>query len=299
MRVSSDVVGSLARRLGFTLVAATLLPSPVALSAEAAGARSPVHTTASADGVSIAYDVKGEGMLALVFVHGWSCDRTYWREQVEPFSRGFRVVTVDLAGHGESGSGRKAWTIEAFGDDVAAVVRQLSLRRVIFIGHSMGGDVIVEAARQLPGRVAGLVWVDTYKQLGTFRTPEQIRAFAAPFRANFAATTHNFVEHMFPPTADRALVERIAADMSAAPPDVALEAMVSAIAFDRRIPAALAELELPVIAINPEHPPTDVASLGRYGVGVLLMGNVGHFPMLEDPGRFNTILRTAIDNVPR
>ena len=54
-----------------------------------------------------------------------------------------------------------------------------------------------------------------------------------------------------------------------------------------------------VIAINPAQPSTDAASLGRYGVGVLLMANVGHFPMLEDPARFNTILRTAIDNVPR
>jgi pimeloyl-ACP methyl ester carboxylesterase len=287
------------RRIGSTLLTACFLATPAALAADAAGARSPAHTVESADGVPIAYDVKGEGMLALVFVHGWSCDRTYWREQVEPFSSGFRVVTVDLAGHGESGGGRKAWTIEAFGDDVAAVVRQLGLRRAIFIGHSMGGDVIVEAARQLPGRVAGLVWVDTYKQLGTFRTPQQIEAFAAPFRADFVATTRDFVHHMFLPTADPALVERIAADMSAAPPDVALGAMVSAIAFDRRIPTALAELELPVIAINPAQPPTDTASLGRYGVGVLLMANVGHFPMLEDPARFNAILRTAIDNVPR
>jgi pimeloyl-ACP methyl ester carboxylesterase len=54
-----------------------------------------------------------------------------------------------------------------------------------------------------------------------------------------------------------------------------------------------------VIAINPAQPPTDAASLGRYGVGVLLMANVGHFPMLEGPERFNAILRTAIDNVPR
>jgi pimeloyl-ACP methyl ester carboxylesterase len=281
------------------LAAVGFLASPAASSAEATGAPGPARTVESADGVRIAYDVKGEGLIALVFVHGWSCDRTYWREQIEPFSRGFKVVTVDLAGHGESGTGRKQWSIEAFGDDVAAVVRKLSLRRLIFIGHSMGGDVIVEAARQLPGRVAGLVWVDTYKQLGTFRTPQEIEAFAAPFRASFVATTRDFVHHLFLPTADPALVERIAADMSAAPPDIALAAMVSAIAFDRRIPPALAELKLPVIAINPAQPPTDAASLGRHGVGVLLMANVGHFPMLEGPERFNAILRTAIDNVPR
>src|SRR5262245_60870132 len=117
---------------GAALFAACLLVAPAALAAEAPSARSPTYTTESSDGVPIAYDVKGEGLLALVFVHGWSTDRTYWREQVEPFSRGFKVVTVDLAGHGESGTGRKEWSIEAFGDDVAAVVRKLSLRRAVF-----------------------------------------------------------------------------------------------------------------------------------------------------------------------
>ena len=58
-------------------------------------------------------------------------------------------MSIDLAGHGESGLQRKLWTIEAFGGDVAAVVKKLGLKRVILIGHSTGGDVIAEAARQL------------------------------------------------------------------------------------------------------------------------------------------------------
>jgi pimeloyl-ACP methyl ester carboxylesterase len=286
------------RRLSVALIAISVLAGSDGRAAAVENTQAP-HTVDSSDGVRIAYDVKGQGTTAIVFVHGWSCDRGYWREQIGPFSQHFKVVAIDLAGHGESGVGRQEWTIEAFGDDVAAVVRQLALKRIILVGHSMGGDVIVEAARQLPGRVAGLVWVDTYKQLATFRTPEQIQAFAAPFRANFVDTTRALVHDLFPPTADPALVERIAADMSAAPPTVALGSMVAGIGFDRRIPGALAELKLPVIAINPEQPPTDVASLGRYGVGVLLMAGVGHFPMLENPERFNAILKTAIDNVPR
>ena len=79
--------------------------------------------------------------------------------------KNFKVVSIDLAGHGESGLERKSWTIEAFGGDVAAVVKKLGLKRVILIGHSMGGDVIAEAARQLPGQTVGLIMVDTYKKL--------------------------------------------------------------------------------------------------------------------------------------
>jgi pimeloyl-ACP methyl ester carboxylesterase len=137
----------------------------------------------SSDGIRIAYEVHGEAATALVFVHGWSCNRSYWRQQLQPFSRQFKVVAVDVAGHGQSGLGRESWTIPAFGGDVAAVVEKLGLKRVILIGHSMGGDVIVESARQLPGRVAGLIWVDTYKKLGIPRSSEQIQAFIRPFRA--------------------------------------------------------------------------------------------------------------------
>ena len=58
---------------------------------------------------------------------------------------------------GESGGGRQRWTMAAFGDDVAAVVRHLGLGEVVLIGHSMGGDVVVETALRLGGQVLGVV----------------------------------------------------------------------------------------------------------------------------------------------
>jgi pimeloyl-ACP methyl ester carboxylesterase len=85
---------------------------------------------ASWDNVAISYDVQGEGEPALVFVHGWSCDKSYWRLQVPYFAKRHKVVTIDLGGHGESGIGRETWTMEAFGKDVAAVVEELELGRV-------------------------------------------------------------------------------------------------------------------------------------------------------------------------
>jgi pimeloyl-ACP methyl ester carboxylesterase len=287
------------QRFGFVLAAATLFAGCGWVSADVQGPRNTVDVVTSADGIRIAYETHGEGTAALVFVHGWSCDRSYWNGQLQPFSRQFKVIAIDLAGHGESGLGREAWTMEAFGGDVAAVVKELGLERIILIGHSMGGDVIVAAARRLPGRVAGLVWVDTYKQLETQRTPEQVQAFVAPFRADFVEKTRAFVRGMFPPSADRSLVERVAVDMSAAPPAVALEAMASAINFDREIPGALKELKLPVVAINPDTPPTDIASMERHGVEVVVMSGVGHFLMMEDPERFNPLLRTVIDKFVR
>ena len=121
-----------------------------------------VGTVKEPDGVDIRYEVAGSGEPALVFVHGWSCDRSYWRAQTDHFEASHRVVAVDLGGQGESGLGRKDWTMTAFGGDVRAVVEALALRKIILVGHSMGGHVIVEATQLMPDRVAALVLVDTF-----------------------------------------------------------------------------------------------------------------------------------------
>lgn len=248
----------------------------------------------SPDSIQIAYEVHGNGTPALVFVHGWSCDRTYWQGQLEPFSRDFKVVVIDLAGHGESGLSRRSWTIEAFGADVAAVVKKLNLQRIILVGHSMGSDVIAEAARLLPGRVAGLVLVDQYKKLGPGLTQEAVQAFAARLRTNFKDSVAAFVRRMFISTSDSALVERVAADMSSAPAAIALDALVFTLNYSRQMPLTLEQLKLPVIAINDARRPTDAASLKRYGVQAMIMPGVGHFMMMENPEGFNRLLKTAI-----
>jgi len=248
----------------------------------------------SPDSIRIAYEAHGNGIPALIFVHGWSCDRSYWKDQVVSFSKNFKVVAVDLAGHGESGLGRKSWTIEAFGCDVAAVVKKLGLRRVILIGHSMGGDVITEAARQLPGIVVGLIMIDTYKKLGPGRTPQEVKAFVDKLRTDFKDSTSALVKSMFAPGSDSSLVNWVAADMSSAPPAIALDALDHSFSYSRQIPRTLEEIKLPVISINSDSSPTDVESMEHYGVQVMIMQGAGHFMMMEDPDRFNSLLKKAI-----
>jgi pimeloyl-ACP methyl ester carboxylesterase len=248
----------------------------------------------STDGVAIRYESRGSGQPALVLVHGWSCDRRYWRGQVDHFAARGLVVTVDLAGHGESGFGRDAWTMPAFGDDVVAVIEQLGLERVVLAGHSMGGDVIVEAALRLPDRVVGLVWVDDYSRLGKPRSPAQREASLVPFRDDFATGTEEFVRGMFPPDADPELVEWVVSDMASAPPEVAIPALEQAWGNHGPILERLPLLSAPLVAINAAGN-TDVASLRRYGIETMLMPGVGHFLMLEDAVGFDRVLDGTLD----
>ncbi len=293
MAINAKFVKAL-RRLASALAATVLLTA-----VSAANSGNKVHWARSIDGVRIAYEEHGKGSLALVFVHGWSCNRSFWAGQMEPFSSQFKVVAVDLAGHGDSGRNREKWTIQSYGDDVAAVVKKLDLKRVILIGHSMGGDVIPEAALRLSGRVVGLIWLDTYKKLGAGRTPEEVQTFVAKLRPNFSEATRDLVRSMFVSTSDPALVERVARFMSSAPPSIALPSLDAAFSYSREMPRTLERLHLPVIAINPENAPTDVPSLEHYGVQVIFMPGVGHFLMMEDPERFNGLLRTAIGRLNR
>jgi pimeloyl-ACP methyl ester carboxylesterase len=265
------------------------------MSIGAPGASRPkAQTATSPDGIPIRFEVTGAGKRAIVFVHGWSCDRTYWRHQVGAFADAYRVVSIDLAGHGESGDGRTAWTMPAFGSDVVAVVEQLALPDAVLVGHSMGGDVIAEAALTLGDRVAGLVLVDTYSRLTEPKTGDEIEAFVTPFRSDFVGATRSLVHDMFPATTPRDLIDAIAEDMSSAPPDVALDALRHAIGNDGPIMVALRRITVPVVAINPDYRATDAESLRRHGVETVIATGVGHFLMLEDPEQFNRLLGEAI-----
>lgn len=254
-------------------------------------------TVMSRDGVPISYDDFGKGSPAYVLVHGWSCDRSYWAEQVGPLSADNRVVTIDLGGHGESGLGREDWTIVSFGADVAAVVEALDLGSVVLVGHSMGGDVIFQAARLLPDKVKALVMLDTYKQLGAWNTDSEIEEIAAEFESDFASVTEKYVRSYFPTHADQSLVDRVATDMAAASPAVAISALRSSFQHAREIPKLIGELNLPVATINPDDAPTNLESMSKYGVEVIIMPGVGHFLMMEDPDKFNDLLLTTVNDL--
>ena len=253
----------------------------------------------SADGVAISYDVRGRGGPALVFVHAWCCDRTYWRYQLPHFSRRHKVVAIDLGGHGDSGLARADWTIEAFGRDVAAVVEALDLRPVILIGHSMGGPVNIAAAARLPGRVIGLIGVDTHNDIDAEYNKNDTDGFVAALTSDFAAVTSNSVRSMFVAGSDSGLVEQVVADMSSAPPAVGASAMRGLMSFDRV--KALKGLDLPIRCINSDRMSTDVPAARKHAGSfeLKIMKGLGHFPMLEAPREFNILLAETIEELDK
>jgi pimeloyl-ACP methyl ester carboxylesterase len=259
----------------------------------------------AADGVPIVYEVRGAAEAAgpaLVFVHCWACDRTYWREQVDVFAADHRVVTLDLAGHGESGAGREAWTVKGLAGDVQAVVEALAreerLERVILIGHSMGGPVSLEAARLMPDRVVGVVAVDTLHNADFEFPEEQVSQMVAGFAGDFTGTMDRFVRMMYREEADPATVEWTVKKAQGANREAALALMKDFGTLD--FPALFRDAGVPIRAINaaPEVPgqmATAVEANRKYAdFDAVLIPGVGHFLQLERPAEFNQRLRAVL-----
>ena len=257
-----------------------------------------VGTVPSADGVVIHYHVEGAGSPAVVLIHGWACDASIWDGQVRELSPRYTVVTIDLAGHGRSGRDRATWSVAAFADDVRAVIEKLQLKRVVLVGHSMSGYVILEVARLLPDRVAALVPVDTMQDV-EWKPGEGFDAWMESMRADFVSSTRTFVKEMFPETADPVLVERMASRMSSMPPEIGVAVLRAIFAYDKA--TALSRVKQPIRAINSDKFPTRVDVNRRYApqFEAVFVPGTGHFPMLENPDEFNRLLEQAIEDLAR
>jgi len=251
----------------------------------------------SADGVTIAYETWGASNKAVVFVHGWSCDRTYWQDQIAHFAKAYKVVAIDLAGHGESGTDRADYTMEAFGADVAAVLQVQGITDAVLVGHSMGGPVIVEASLQAADRVRGLVGVDNFQTMVEAIPEEEVAAFTGALEANFAGTVEPWARSMFPANADSALVTLVAQDMAAAPPEVALSAMRNTLPWMGGGGAPqLQRLAVNLVCVSSDIYQTNVEANREIvpGFRVWILDGTGHFLMREQPAEFNALLDEAL-----
>ena len=252
----------------------------------------------SVDGVPIHYSVEGKGEPALVFIHCWSCDRHLWDNQVPLFARGHQVVTIDLAGHGESGQERKKWSVESFADDVNTVITKLNLKRVVLIGSSMGGPIALEVARRKPDRVVAIVPVDTLHNVENTVDPKQLAEVLKQLRADYKTAATGFLNQFFfsqntPP----AVKSRIISDVTSRPPEPGVTILEAIFAYDSA--SALREVKVPIKAINSDMNPTNLEVNRKYApqFDALIIKGTGHYPMLEDPARFNELLTQILRNL--
>jgi pimeloyl-ACP methyl ester carboxylesterase len=253
--------------------------------------------TPSSDGTQIHYRAIGQGEPAVVFVHGWCGSTHVWDEQMRKLAPKHRVIALDLAGMGASQATRKTWTVASFADDVRAVIAKVGARRVVLVGHSMSGAIIVEAAQSMSG-LAALVPVDTLQDVSHSFPPDQRDKFFASFDDGYPGRQAMFLKSLYGASSDPFVIDRIVAEAAQVPKDPAVPILRSA--FDYALTDALSKVKLPIHAINGDKEKTALDANRKYApqFDATILAGIGHWPMLEAPEKFDQALATILDALP-
>lgn len=256
----------------------------------------------SNDDVRISYEIHGKGELTILLVHGWCIDQTYWASQVNALKSSYRVVTMDLPGFGKSGMNREEWTIETYGEDVSALINQLDLSNVVLVGHSMGGNVILEAATK-NDQIIALIGIDNFKDVGselTDEVQEQVDAFLQMLEDNFSEIAPAYAEgSLFHNSTDSLVKKRVMEDFASNNPQSAIGSLKALLVYGSKEQKLLSQIDQPLYLINSNASPTSSAGLDSTGVyyEVLEIDSTGHYPMLEKPEVFNSLLKEALGRI--
>ena len=237
---------------------------------------------------------KGGKKEAIVFIHGWTCNSSFWKDSIEAFPD-YRVIAVDLIGHGQSDKPQANYSMEYFARSVEAVLKKAKVERAILVGHSMGTPVARQFYRLYPKQTLGIVIVDG--ALKAYGDEATMKGYAAPLRANYAENIPKFLSQMLAPVQDAALREFIQKGMASTPGHVAISA------WDGMADAKIwgdDKIEVPVLAIMAPGPfwPANLKDIYA-GIAPKLdfqmWSGVSHFLMMEKPKEFNAAVKAYVE----
>lgn len=219
-----------------------------------------------------------------LFVHGAGGSHLTWRSQLEDLSDRFRIIAVDLPGHGLS-EGEGESTISAYAACVVALMESLGLENVALGGHSMGGGVALEIALRHPERLGGLLLVGTGARLRV--QP----AIFSTIREDFDAAIESMIAFTLSPGASEGLIDdqkRLLADNS---PEVLLGDFTACDSFD--VMEKLSTLSLPTMILCGKQDMLTPAKYSEFMHDAIMdseavfFDDCGHMPMIEKSAEFN------------
>jgi sigma-B regulation protein RsbQ len=107
--------------------------------------------------------VSGRGTQPIMFAHGYGCDQSMWRLVAPAFEDNYRVILLDLAGSGRSDPSaydrHRHGSLLGYAEDMVEIIRELDLRSVIFVGHSVSAMIGAIATTLQPERFAQLMMI--------------------------------------------------------------------------------------------------------------------------------------------
>lgn len=260
---------------------------------------------AKINGMTIAYQDQGNGF-PIVFLHAFPLNRTMWVKQEEALSSQFRVITLDLRGHGESDAPLWRYSLDQAADDVRGLLDHLSIRQAVFVGLSMGGYILFAFYRKYAERVKGLVLADTKAQADTDEGKHARFEMAqiAYIQGSRAIADIMIPKLLSPATIQtrpelvqrvRTMIERnqvsgIAGDLMAMAERLDSTTLLQHVSCPVQI--IVGELDLPT-------PPSDAKLMAERipNVRLTVVPGAAHLSNLEQPDLFNDILHSFVASI--
>jgi pimeloyl-ACP methyl ester carboxylesterase len=253
--------------------------------------------------VEINYYQQGKGNTTLLFLHGWCIDKTYWNNQINHFSKKYTTLAMDLPGFGKSTANRQHWTIEEYAEDVNSLIDSLHLKNVVLIGHSMSGEIMIQTAMLNNHNIIGLIGVDNFKALDFEYTPEQMKQMTDFFpllQNDFKNSAPVYADMMlFHPMTSIEIKDRVKNDFANSNALIGYESLMNYIQFSTTEAQILEKLNFTLNLINCDYYPTNENGLKNHckkGYNIEMIANSGHYPMIEKPNEFNSVLEKILLN---
>jgi pimeloyl-ACP methyl ester carboxylesterase len=261
------------------------------------------------NGITIGYDDAGTGENVLVLVHGHPFDRSMWRPQIEAVAGSdWRVIAPDLRGYGESSLVTGRTTLDIFARDIAELLDELGIGRVVIGGLSMGGQIVMEFCRLYQERVRGVLLAATFPRAETEEGKRNRLAMADRLlREGMDRYAEEVLPKMLAPASIGALpdvAERVRSMMLRTDPAGAAAALRGR-AERPDYEKTLAGLDVPgLVVVGDEDAFTTRADAERMhallkGSELIWMKGVGHMPNLERTSEFNSALERWLERVRR
>ncbi len=231
----------------------------------------------------------------LVLVHGAGGSHLSWPAELRRLA-GYRVYTPDLPGHGKSpGSGQQL--AAAYAARLVDFLGELDMHQAIFVGHSLGGAVVLELALQHAQHVAGLVLLSAG---ATLDIPPDILQ-AASNQVTYATALEKLNLRIFGPQAKADLQERSAKSLAATRPGVLYGDLLACASFDAL--ERVAEIHAPALVLCGAEDSLTPPHFAHYlaaripGAQVQVLPGAGHMLMLEQPAAVATAVRKFLDGL--
>lgn len=262
---------------------------------------------AQVNGMTLAFNDQGSGF-PLVFLHAFPLNRSMWTEQENALSSQFRVMTIDLRGHGESDAPLWHYTLDQAADDVCGLLDHLSIKQAVFVGLSMGGYILFAFYRKYAERVKGMVLADTRAQADTEdgkRARFEMAQIA--YKRGSSAIADIMIPKLLSPGTIQTrpeLVQRVRGmiegnQVSGIAGDLmAMAQRPDSVPFLQQIHCPtqiiVGELDVPT-------PPADARLMSESipNARPAIIPGAGHLSNLEQPDRFNEIVRAFVSTATR